>query len=222
MSKGSLAVIILAVLLVLSMVLGLTGAWFTSKVGDKKGGDEQTFGVVSISAEDAIGKGVWSNQFHQVGSENDAFVALPGSKYSITGGKITNTSNVDIYLYVEITDLTVTFNDKDAAEGNKKVLTAKDVQDATEHYLDDLVNLAPDTTLLGLKVEGKANLYLLGKNTTEVSLTDGSLTIAKLLDNKYQGGKVSVSYTVKIAAIQAANITADEALAQLNPAQAGN
>ena len=96
MSKGSLAVIILAVLLVLSMVLGLTGAWFTSKVNDKTGNDEKTFGVVNIGADDTIGNGVWSNQYHQTGSEADPLVALPGSKYSIAGGKIKNSSNVDI------------------------------------------------------------------------------------------------------------------------------
>ena len=44
MSKGSLAIIILAVLLVLSMVLGLTGAWFTDKASGKDETNNGTFG----------------------------------------------------------------------------------------------------------------------------------------------------------------------------------
>ena len=47
MSKGSLAVIILAVLLVLSMVLGLTGAWFTSK-DEKNGTTDVAFTVLDV------------------------------------------------------------------------------------------------------------------------------------------------------------------------------
>jgi hypothetical protein len=45
MSKSAFAVIVLAVLLVLSMVLGLTGAWFTDT---KSGSTSVTFGTVTL------------------------------------------------------------------------------------------------------------------------------------------------------------------------------
>ena len=47
MSKSSIAVIVLSILLVLSLILGFTGAWFT----DKKDGDEITknFGTVELN-----------------------------------------------------------------------------------------------------------------------------------------------------------------------------
>ena len=93
MSKGSLAVIILAVLLVLSMVLGLTGAWFTSKGEDKTGTGTNTFGKVSITQAD-IANGTWTNTKYQT----DGSVALPGTVYTMGDGTITNASNVDIYV----------------------------------------------------------------------------------------------------------------------------
>ena len=50
MSKSSIAVIVLSILLVLSMILGLTGAWFTDKGSDKTS-DSIKFGNIDISAE---------------------------------------------------------------------------------------------------------------------------------------------------------------------------
>ena len=54
MSKTSIAVIILALLLVLSMVLGLTGAWFTSSKDTNVSTNSLSFGkvgVITLSAE---------------------------------------------------------------------------------------------------------------------------------------------------------------------------
>ena len=47
MSKSSIAVIVLSILLVLSMILGLTGAWFTDKTGATKD-DALQFGKIDI------------------------------------------------------------------------------------------------------------------------------------------------------------------------------
>lgn len=50
MSKSSIAVIVLSILLVLSMVLGLTGAWFTDvQTGD---GVTKDFGKIAITVDD--------------------------------------------------------------------------------------------------------------------------------------------------------------------------
>ena len=50
MSKTSIAVIVLALLLVLSLVMGMTGAWFTAKTDNGEGISIQ-FGVISMDAE---------------------------------------------------------------------------------------------------------------------------------------------------------------------------
>ncbi|MGN1221891.1 MAG: hypothetical protein ACI4TT_01490 [Christensenellales bacterium] len=64
MSKSSIAVIVLSILLVLSMILGLTGAWFTDK--DNAGNEDATLtigniGSVSVTATDYV--------WHRLGSE---------------------------------------------------------------------------------------------------------------------------------------------------------
>ena len=49
MSKSSIAVIVLSILLVLSLILGFTGAWFTAK--DAGSSNDSLFGKVAISTE---------------------------------------------------------------------------------------------------------------------------------------------------------------------------
>ena len=52
LSRGSLAVLLMALMLALSMVVGMTGAWFTDKdAGDSTG--TLTFGTIAISTADA-------------------------------------------------------------------------------------------------------------------------------------------------------------------------
>lgn len=203
MSKGSLAVIILAVLLVLSMVLGLTGAWFTSKGKDKTGTGINTFGKVSISQAD-IADGTWANQYYQ---ENGS-VALPGTVYTMSDGTITNASNVDIYVMINITDVSVEFT-KGGADAAVKTCTAVETGYVSKLKAPTVSN-APagsyDTT---------NGIYHLTAENTSLTITGGSVTIDTGLSNDYQEGSVKVTYTVKVAAIQAANIEAAEAKNQL-------
>ena len=49
MSKSSIAVIVLSILLVLSLILGFTGAWFTDK--DAKGEQTVNFGTIDVALD---------------------------------------------------------------------------------------------------------------------------------------------------------------------------
>ena len=50
MSKSSIAVIVLSILLVLSLILGFTGAWFTDK--DAKGEQTVNFGTIDVALDE--------------------------------------------------------------------------------------------------------------------------------------------------------------------------
>lgn len=54
MSKSSIAVIVLSILLVLSLILGFTGAWFTDKLTSGGEGTKVTFGHVELNDAKAI------------------------------------------------------------------------------------------------------------------------------------------------------------------------
>ena len=54
MSKSSIAVIVLSILLVLSLILGFTGAWFTDKLTSGEEGTKVTFGHVELNDGKAI------------------------------------------------------------------------------------------------------------------------------------------------------------------------
>ena len=72
MSKSSIAVIVLSILLVLSLILGFTGAWFTDK---KDGGTGTvTMGTINISTSDA-----------KVAVSKDVDLNMPGDKITIAG-----------------------------------------------------------------------------------------------------------------------------------------
>ncbi len=86
MSKGSLAVIILAVLLVLSMVLGLTGAWFTSK-DEKDGNANVQFGKVAV----AVGGTIAATKC------TESELAVDNCSWTINGATLTTESTVDMY-----------------------------------------------------------------------------------------------------------------------------
>ena len=79
MSKSSIAVIVLSILLVLSLILGFTGAWFTDKDDSAKG--ELSFGKIDIE---------WNaNKAFSVTSSNTVDTAneklMPGSKLVFSG-----------------------------------------------------------------------------------------------------------------------------------------
>lgn len=108
MSKGSLAVIILAVLLVLSMIMGLTGAWFTSKA-EKDGTTEVAFGKVAVAVDGTI---------NAVKCTEDTKV-VDGCSWTINGATLTTASTVDMY-YMYSVDAKVL--DSNGAEVNDETV----------------------------------------------------------------------------------------------------
>ena len=107
MSKTSIAVIVLALLLVLSMIMGITGAWFTDKVDfPNKQSETLGFGKVDIEGVGAttIGYTIYEKTAE---GEKDYLQLIDGDKITITDETgIENNSNVDI-LYVVVKTLGV-------------------------------------------------------------------------------------------------------------------
>jgi flagellar basal body-associated protein FliL len=110
MSKSSIAIIVLALLLVLSMVMGLTGAWFTDKAGHDNGaGASLYFGTVDIDLTNTPA-GVWTKQGIQQGATVEELV--PGSEYVITL-KFENVGTEDVFFNVSKEDVKLMVGDDD-------------------------------------------------------------------------------------------------------------
>ena len=119
MSKTSIAVIVLALLLVLSLCLGITGAWFTDRSGEKSANQTVKFGDVDIemSVESAVKHANGTDEAQYV-LINDSEDRAPGSQgyettkeyHVVAGDKIittftfTNNSDVDIYYVIKHTN----------------------------------------------------------------------------------------------------------------------
>jgi lipoprotein-anchoring transpeptidase ErfK/SrfK len=95
MSKTGIAVIVLALLLVLSMVMGLTGAWFTASKS------ESTSSTISLKfGKVAVDLNVSSSVANAAStSEAPAYKLVAGSSIT-TSISITNASTVDMYYVV--------------------------------------------------------------------------------------------------------------------------
>jgi len=100
-SKSSIAIIVLAVLLALSLVMGLTGAWFTDY---DAGHVEQTltFGKVAVDIDDADGTAAEKQVAKFDAGANSFSLALPGDVYTVQGS-LTNSSTVKTYMLVTFT-----------------------------------------------------------------------------------------------------------------------
>ena len=111
MSKSSIAVIILSLLLVLSMIMGITGAWFTDKVEFTDAESESLgFGRVNIegTGETTIGYTIYEKTGDPKG--NDYSQLIDGDKITITDSlSVANNSNVEIlYFVIQTLDVEVT------------------------------------------------------------------------------------------------------------------
>lgn len=219
MSKGSLAVIILAVLLVLSMVLGLTGAWFTDK---KNGGSNGSanFGKVSLAeiTDTDYKVGEWTGT-----AENNLLV--PGSSVAVSGGTITNDGTVSAYVLVDLVSK-VAFG---ATEWDlTAAVTKENGVDVTGKTLADYISfgkLAAGELATGVtydetngiyKIEATKALTINGFNVELKTALPNTLTIAGT-DVTFNGAAdaLTITVTVKVAAIQAANIEPAAAKTQL-------
>lgn len=86
MSKSTVAIVLLSLLLVLSLILTATGAWFTS-TGSKDGQTTIEFGKVAVSVD---GTATFTKDHADVKT-------VDGCKWTISGLSFTNTSNVRVY-----------------------------------------------------------------------------------------------------------------------------
>ena len=96
MSKSSIAVIVLSILLVLSLILGFTGAWFTDSKNKDLSDDSLKFGTVAINLEEGSAA-AWKNRGLTKTVETENIV--PGSSMAATL-TLSNTGTEDVYIKV--------------------------------------------------------------------------------------------------------------------------
>ena len=117
MSKTGIAVIVLAILLVLSMIMGLTGAWYTAKSDNASTASDYSFTLrndwITLSAS---GSGSVSVSREINGTRSDVtvpsanaqgvipYVVMPGDYITSSGSAsftVTNSGNVGFYYVIE-------------------------------------------------------------------------------------------------------------------------
>lgn len=211
MSKGSLAVIILAVLLVLSMVLGLTGAWFTDKKNKTIDNPTLSFGKIGKVSIELAGA-TWTDKTGKELTSADRAYVMPGD--NVKGGKISIT-----YTTVEGDEAKVYYVIEKKATDSAEASTAKYY---TLDSTSGLVEIAGET-----KSAGELTAAITLDKTSEfVKVTVGEKSVevksdnAELLTNAFEGanqfdflGIESGAYEVRI--IQSTNMTATEAYTYL-------
>ena len=207
MSKGSLAVIILAVLLVLSMVLGLTGAWFTDKANGKDETNNGTFGTVTItqSSEEGDWGSVWSKK--STGTVEGKI--LPGSELTVKGGTVTLGADcVKSYVLIGLSDITVEVG---TGEGEHFAKDADLTNEFATYFTKPAFTVKKGATEATAVSTTYTDMYV--ADAGEAFTVEGgeAAKISTDLPNKFQGKNIVVKYTVKIAAIQFDNITVDKA-----------
>ena len=197
MSKTSIAVIVLAILLVLSLCLGLTGAWFTSSTEGIDGSADGTFGTVSISQSADAYEATWSN----TSSGTVSGKLLPGSTLTLDGGTVTAAAGtVKSYVTIQIANLVVK------------------IDGAVDSTFDSTYFTAPQFTFDSSTSTGSAtttpasypDMYIVEAGQTLV-LNGGTATISYLLPNSYQGAELTIEYDVVVHAIQFDNISEGQA-----------
>ena len=196
MSKTSIAVIILALLLVLSMVLGLTGAWFTqSDKTDSTLSNELKFGVigsVTVEATDIVherwdatlnnGEGDWADITEESGS-----VVMPGDKVTAGGLIITHddTNVTEEEVYFLIYDGTSYYN-VDAIAGSAGAYTADHLVAITSNGAAQELAVGGTLTIAGHPL----SIQIDGKWYTLDGVRDTSQTGSGADDNRYHSWEI--------------------------------
>ena len=121
LSKSSLAVIVLSLLLILSMIVGMTAAWFTDK--KENSGVTKNFGTVALSVDDSsFGK------VTRVSNENGdvtGFV-MPGDTINYTLG-VTKAEDSEDFWYAVLVTITGTEANQSPAQSAIKETDVHDV-----------------------------------------------------------------------------------------------
>ena len=192
LSRGSLAVLLLALMLALSMVVGITGAWFTSSVS-KVDNTGKKFGEVTIALDAEQGDNaialVTDNVAHAYLSGTDV---MPGDtityNYSVTNQKDAAHIRVEIVAAFE--------------DGVGEQLSASDKQLITAQF--------NKTFFYTLEAHGAAN------NADHIEANVSFLLAGASFLDVWEGAVVKLSLYVD--AIQAANVTMDAQTGALSTA----
>ena len=183
MSKTSIAVIVLAILLVLSMVMGLTGAWFTAKQADTTG-KTLNFGEVALGTTVVTDFGTVS---HRAGSTDTTYESgvdiMPGDTVHYDLKVVKGDSSEDFYYIVIINVVSV--------DGTLTLDSGYGVGSAAAVVYNTLNNN-------GTKAENKDGTVA------------GSFELdGDYYNDDWQGKSIKITWEVR--AIQMANLTAAEA-----------
>ena len=110
MSKSSVAVIVLAILLVLSMVLGLTGAWYYQKSGATTEGDfsfdlRDDWITLTASGEGSVTvkRSVAGGEEYELQATEGTYTVMPGDVITSSGSvsfAVTNTGKVGFFYII--------------------------------------------------------------------------------------------------------------------------
>ena len=205
MSKTSIAVIVLAILLVLSLCLGLTGAWFTDKSDGNTNEQTIDFGAVRVQYTADAENTKWFNAAGTaLGETRDV---LPGDYYDVKGSIAFSGADVGMYVL-----LTVSSTNLDSAYDGLITITDMAVTGANVAKLAAVAGVTPAAGEAFYKIE-KADL-------AEVFAVAGKIQISPNLPNvvtvsgspvQLNGGELAVNFGLSVRTIQADNITAQAA-----------
>ena len=203
MSKTGIAVIVLAILLVLSMIMGMTGAWYSASSADPSTASNYSFSLrsdwISLSASGSGSVTVTREEggtSSTISGTNGAYVVMPGDVITSSGSAtftVTNSGKVGFYYVIE----------KDGA-------AQVDSNEPEAEYVA-AGNSAADAISVADTLELTNNGLLVGSNgswTVNTELAYGSTATASIHFGGY-----------KIYAIQAENMTSTaNAYAQIKAA----
>lgn len=152
MSKSSIAVIVLSILLVLSLILGFTGAWFTDKLTSGDEGTKVAFGHVELNDAKAIA------------ITAPAGKVMPGDKLTVT-----NTQYKGAAAYYKLV-VTATCNNKPELQDSLNKTFSAGAKYGVIDASDDFADL---TLLSDITIDAKTfgNTYQDAEVTLSVELT---------------------------------------------------
>ena len=118
LSKSSVAIIVLALLLIASLVMGMTGAWFTAT---KEGGGNQTltFGTVRIALDGTGQDGAFAGEFlsgtEGIQAEQSIEEVVPGTEYTAQL-TVENAGSEDLWFYIHSAEVELIVEGEDGEE----------------------------------------------------------------------------------------------------------
>ncbi len=200
MSKSSIAVIVLSILLVLSLILGFTGAWFTDDKKTDLSNDGLKFGTVAIKLDEGSAA-EWKNKGYT--KETETTNIVPGSSMAATL-TLSNTGTEDVYIKVEsVANLSVGDKTLNDVEG----ITVKLEMDGTGTTNHGATAVQGQDGIFRLNSEGKQDFKITISIATSVGneISVGSDKVK--LNGKDAQVDAALTLTLNVKAVQVANNT---------------